>query len=354
MQTVLMQLMMMLIASSLTGCASSDVGHRHAQFDHVPRELRKVAQPNYVIEPPDILLIETVNHLRRADSRMRAGDTLIVQVSRTVPIDPLEDEIGRQFKQISGPYIVDTLGRIDFGPEYGSCSVSGMSFEETKRAIASQLRRTLANPQIHVMMPEPFGKQQISGEHLVRPDGTVSLGIYGSVYVTGMELTQAKSSIERHLADHLHSPEVNVDVLAYNSKVYYIVTDGGGAGEQVYRLPCTGSETVLDAIAQVQGLPAVASKSDIWVARPAPPELGKNQIMQVDWNGIVQGAETESNYQVMPGDRIYVKADKLIAMDTVVAKLTAPFERLLGFVLLGNGTVRALQSSNATGIGGGF
>jgi len=67
-QSLLTLPLMILFVSILTGCASSNVGNRHAQFDHVPRELRKISQPNYVIEPPDILLIETVNHLRRAGS----------------------------------------------------------------------------------------------------------------------------------------------------------------------------------------------------------------------------------------------------------------------------------------------
>ena len=53
---------------------------------------------------------------------------------------------------------------------------------------------------------------------------------------------------------------MSVDVLAYNSKVYYVIMDGGGYGQQIVRLPCTGNETVLDAIAQVNGLPQVASK----------------------------------------------------------------------------------------------
>ena len=48
-----------------------------------------------------------------------------------------------------------------------------------------------------------------------------------------------------------------MDVLAYNSKVYYVITDGGGAGEQVYRIPSNGNETVLDAIAAIEGIVAV-------------------------------------------------------------------------------------------------
>ena len=63
------------------------------------------------------------------------------------------------------------------------------------------------------------------------------------------------------------SLEVSLEVSGYNSKVYYIVTQGAGFGDGVYRFPITGNETVLDAISQINGLQRVSSKK-IWVARP--------------------------------------------------------------------------------------
>lgn len=112
-----------------------------------------------------------------------------------------------------------------------------------------------------VSLPNVNGKQLISGEHVIRPDGTVALGIYGSVYVNGMTLDEVKAAVEDHLARYMHQPEIMVDVLAYNSKVIYVVTDGGGSGESVVRLPFTGNETVLDAMSQVDGLSEVSSKN---------------------------------------------------------------------------------------------
>jgi polysaccharide export outer membrane protein len=60
-----------------------------------------------------------------------------------------------------------------------------------------------------------------------------------------------------------------IDVLAYNSKVYYVITDGGGYGEQVVRIPITGGENVLDAKSQVNGLSPVSSRHNVWIARRA-------------------------------------------------------------------------------------
>jgi polysaccharide export outer membrane protein len=133
-----------------------------------------------------------------------------------------------------------------------------------------------------------------------------------------------------------------VDVFAYNSKVFYIITDGGGYGEQVYRFPSTGNETVLDAMSLINGLPVVASKHHIWVARPDPAEKGCCRKMPVDWKAITKCADTRTNYQLMPGDRVYVQAKALVTIDSALARFIQPIERVLGVTLLGSSTVHAI------------
>jgi protein involved in polysaccharide export with SLBB domain len=140
--------------------------------------------------------------------------------------------------------------------------------------------------------------------------------------------------------------------------VYYVITDGGGFGEGVVRLPITGNETVLDAISQIQGLSEVSSKQ-IWIARPAPAGTGCAQILDVHWKAIVAEGITTTNYQIFPGDKIYIKADDMITLDNFVAKVTAPVERILGLILLGHGVQRQLQFGHDRNIlrgggGGGF
>ncbi len=343
-----------------TGCTSDITQCCMTDNCDVPRELRKTSLPIYRIEPPDILLIEAVNNLRPEYAPVHAGEPLLIQVSRTIPVSREEESVSRQFKQINGLYMIGTDGYVDLGPEYGKVLVAEQPIAEIQRRVEAHMQKLLRQSQVLVTLPMPQNQQYVAGQHLVRPDGTVHLGIYGSVYVTGMTLDQAKQAIEQHLYQHIHNPVVSVDVLAYNSKKYYVITDGGGAGEQVFPMPSMGNETVLDAIGNIRGLPTVASKGDIWIARPAPGDCRPDQILKIDWNAIAQGGQTATNYQILPGDRIYVKADKLIRFDTAVAKLTAPFERILGFTILGNGTVRTLslgrrafgQGNNAGG--GGF
>jgi len=168
------------------------------------------------------------------------------------------------------------------------------------------------NPVNLVAKPPDSGEdratQQIRGEHLVRPDGTIGLGCFGSVFVTGFALEEAKVAIERHLSQYFKNPDVAVDVLHFNSKVFYVITDGTGEDEQVIRLPSTGNETVLDAIAALPSAPEVVAKKKIWVARPAPNSQDSPQILPVRWESITKDGNAATNYLILPGDRVYAKS----------------------------------------------
>ena len=312
----------------------------------IPRELDKTTIPPYRVEPPDVLLIEAVRNVRPPDSPLEAGDQLEIVVSNTLPIDPEGDPIAQEYKRINRIYQVETNGTVDLGPEYGVVPLAGLTFEQAKGAIERHLQENigLRTPLVSMSMPDLGGKQAISGEHLVRPDGTVALGIYGSVHVAGLTLDEIKQKIERHLSKLIYEPEVAVDVIAYNSKTYYVIADGGGSGEQVIRMPFTGNETVLDAISNIQGLPSISSKM-MWLARPTPAGTGVVQNMPIDWDSITRMGVTSTNYQLLPGDRIYIKADSMVSLDNFVAKTIAPAERIFGFTLLGNGVVRRLQTN---------
>jgi len=292
----------------------------------VPRELDKVSLPRYVIEPPDILMINAIKVVPKPPHRLEPFDGILVRVANAFSDAPISDL-----------YYVDPEGKIDLGPTYGRVSVVGMTTDEAQDAIRRHLANMLDEPQVSVSLAISSGVQTISGEHLVGPDGYVNLGTYGSVHLAGLTLDEATEEIERLLSNELQDPEVVVDVFAYNSKKYYIVTQGAGLGDNVAEAPITGNETVMDAIVRIGGISQVSSKN-IWIARPAPNGVGCDQIMPVNWDEISRSAATATNYQLMPGDRLYIAEDAYVKFDSTIAKYTRPFERLFGIVSLGTGT----------------
>jgi polysaccharide biosynthesis/export protein len=327
-----LRLILVAAAAGLAGCAAvPQAGGVGGDYPApVARELDKVSLPRYVIEPPDILLIDALRVVPKSPFRIEPLDILYLDVVGT-PVD----------SPIRGPYAVEPGGAVDLGALYGKVDVAGLSLDEATDAVTEHLARILSNPQVSLTLYQSAGQQQIVGEKIVSMDGKVNLGVYGTVYVAGMTVDEATEAIKTHLARFVEETVISVDVLAYNSKTYYVITEGAGFGDNIQKFPVTGNETVLDAISQVNGLSRLSSKA-IWIARPAP-DGSCFQILPVRWDDVVRHASTATNYQVLPGDRIFVEENHMIATDTLLSKITAPIERVLGFSLLGANTVQTFQ-----------
>jgi polysaccharide export outer membrane protein len=338
------------IGALSSGCHSAS---KHGEVGPLPfpRELDKVSLPDYVIEPPDVLVLDTLRVVPLPPYHIDTLDAILIQVSDALPDQP-----------ISGLYPVDPEGTVNLGFNYGSVRVVGMTLAEARDAITKHLQNALKpGYQVNVALGQTRAQQQIRGEHLVRLDGKVTLGTYGSVRVAGLTIEQARSVIEAHLSQFLQKPEVSVDIAGFNSKVFYLIIDGAGLiPTQVSRFPITGNETVLDALsgafspgAQTLGIPAISARDRIWVARPGPADMDCEQILPVDWRAIIEGGRTRTNYQLLPGDRIYVQADRLIKFDTYLARVLQPIERILGVQLLLESVIEGWQSISRGGTGTG-
>lgn len=274
----------------------------HPPYASVPREFEKMTLPPYVVEPPDILLIQA------------------------------SDRITLRLQPIQGQHLVAPDGTVNLGI-YGKVRVAGLTLEQVADAVAARL--------LEVQPGLLRGLNEVDEKGFEKP------GTEGKLL---KDFQQNFSSVE------LIKKEMQVDVLVYNSKFYYVITDGGGYGEQVYPFPIKGNETVLDALANINGLPTVANKRKVWVARATragqPPK-----ILPVDWKGVAKCGQSATNYQLFPGDRVYVDSSPLIKADTFLSKLYSPLLRSLGATMMGASTVRFIKLSTIpayklSGIGG--
>src|SRR5439155_14985308 len=94
-----------------------------------PNESTRVVQPNYVIEPPDVLMIDAVRAVPLPPYRVEPLDTLAIMVTEALPQQP-----------ISGLYVVEPEGTVNLGFAYGSVQVVDKTIEAAKAAIEAHLK----------------------------------------------------------------------------------------------------------------------------------------------------------------------------------------------------------------------
>ena len=328
----------------MTGCASSQKRVTvPAAAQYAPRETSKSVLSEYTIGVSDILSVEVVHLVPKSPYLLKIFDIVTINATGVDPDFPINDK-----------FQIQPGGSVQLPAHYGSVKIAGVTAEEAGQIIAERIgarfhenARAMLN--VNVGLYSVSGLQEVAGEHMVGPDGRINLGIYGSVDVFSLTIPEAREAIEFQLANYLENPLVAVDIYSYNSDFYYIVMQGAGFGDKTTKRPYTGNETVLDAICEINGLERVSSKQ-IWVARPRP---NCNEIVQlpVDWDAITACGNPQTNYQLLPDDRIYIAEDKLVALDTGLSKIIAPFERIMGFSLLGAQTVTRFSGSVLQGGG---
>lgn len=325
---------------------------------NVPNEKNKTNLPDYTIEPPDVLLIDAIRLVPKQPHKLEPFDSIYV-VFPTEPdkLNPKDLEaLEKTGRVLNGVFRVEPSGNVRLGSVYGSVAVIGLTIEEAEQEIVKRIKAKVKAVivdagKVTVELAEFRAVQGISGEHLVRADGTINLGTYGNIYVTSLTEKQAKAVIEEELSKTLQDPEILLQVGGFNSRKFYLITDGAGNGEPIQIFPITGNETVLDALTQVGGLPGGISKARIWLARPAPGN--KDQILAVNWRDITRRGRTETNYQLLPGDRIYLAATPLSIFSNYVERIVQPVERIFSALLFGQAVYQSIRTGTSF-FGGGF
>jgi polysaccharide export outer membrane protein len=144
---------------------------------------------------------------------------------------------------------------------------------------------------------------RLPGDQTVMQDGTIDLGRYGRVAVAGKAVDQIEADV-RQVVTTVHpkyTGTINVRIVSRVSKVFYVLGEVNAPGA----FPLAGRETVLDAIIAAGGLTDAASQDNVVLSRPTAPDSCR-VVLPVCYRQIVQVGDTATNYQLQPGDRVFV------------------------------------------------
>lgn len=144
---------------------------------------------------------------------------------------------------------------------------------------------------------------RFAADQTILADGTIDLGRFGRMIVAGKTIERIEAEITATLRREQPDvpADVNVRLVSPQSAVYYVLGEVSSPGS----FPLIGRETVLDAIVAAGGLGDRASPCNIILSRPTEPS-GCRIVLPVCYRQIVQMGDTTTNYQIMPGDRVYV------------------------------------------------
>lgn len=171
----------------------------------------------------------------------------------------------------------------------------------------------LAEPSDFILGPEDVLKvtvwksPDLSGEVMVRPDGTITLPLIGDVPAVGLTANVLAKRISERLTEYVSSPVVTVQVKEVNSYFIYVLGEVMKPG----KYPLKSYANVMQGIALGGGFAPFANKNKIKVLRNvsigAQGHEEKHQIeIPVHYDNILKGTAVPGNFILLSGDVIVV------------------------------------------------
>ncbi len=170
----------------------------------------------------------------------------------------------------------------------------------------------------------------------IRPDGKISFEAIGEIDAAGKTPAQV-ANILRGKVLELYQIEgnnpIDVRVVAFRSKRYYVLGQVRSPGAQVY----SGRDTVMGAIALAGGPTVLAWQERIQVIRPSRNENVKAKIFEINFDRMSAHGEASSDVLLQEGDVIYVPPTILAAAAMKIEEFIRPIARAFSGYYISSG-----------------
>jgi polysaccharide export outer membrane protein len=193
-----------------------------------------------------------------------------------------------------------------------------------EKALLEQTKYTLGPDDIIeiIVLRHP----EFSGTFPVNKEGKIQFKFVGDLEVNGLTKQELEGKIKQAISTYVISPEVNVTITEYRSKIFYVLGEVGAPGKYYMRaekLP------VREAVF-LAGLPTYsASMRKCRII--SPDESGRAKVRKVDLYSLLYGGDLRKDISLFPGDVLYVPA-------TVMAKVIRIINPIASTIGIASGT----------------
>jgi polysaccharide export outer membrane protein len=159
---------------------------------------------------------------------------------------------------------------------------------------------------------------EFSGIYPINLEGKLQYKFVGDIDVKGLTKLQLEQKVKDIISSYVISPEVNVTITDYKSKIIYVLGEVGQPGKYYMK-----SETIPVREAVVQaGLPTLSAA--MRKCRIVTPDAnGKVITRLVDLYAVLYGGNLKYNLDMHPGDVLYVPSTIMAKVIRVINPVTS-------------------------------
>ncbi len=140
-----------------------------------------------------------------------------------------------------------------------------------------------------------WNRPDLSKETRIRPDGVLFVPLVGNIQAAGMTVSELQAYIVQHLGRVLREPQVDIEILEYASKMFYLL----GQVMKPGMYPVTATTTVLEAVAIGGGPTEKANLEGSCLLR-------QGLVVPINFNALFQQGDMSQNLMLADGDVIFL------------------------------------------------
>ncbi len=160
---------------------------------------------------------------------------------------------------------------------------------------------------------------EFSGSYPINAEGKIQYKFVGDIEIKGLTKTEVKDKIAQILGKFIISPDVDVTILEYKSKVIYVIGEVGAPGKYFMR---ADKVSLREAVVQA-GLPTLsASMRKTQLIRP--DKSGKPKEKRVDLYALLYEGKLNLDQDMLPGDVLVVPATLFAKIARIINPVTGP------------------------------
>lgn len=169
---------------------------------------------------------------------------------------------------------------------------------------------------------------EFSGDFPIGFDGRIQYNYLGDIPIAGMTKYEVQQVLEHLLKKYVRVPVVNVMIVAYNSKVVYVIGEVNRPGKFIMR----GDTIKLREAILAAGLPN--NRAALQRVHVIKPDLERPKVRVINFKKILYKGKLKYDITLASGEIIVVPSTVLSKVNDFLAALLSPVTRASSFAAL--------------------
>lgn len=158
-----------------------------------------------------------------------------------------------------------------------------------------------------VLQLQVWGRPELSGRHVVGPDGVITVPVAGPLRVATLTREEAALQVRQHLDRYYVAPSITFAVEQYQSNRVTVLGRVANPGQIAFDKP----PTLLEVLAKAGSLPVIDKQATL---TRCAIFRGRDKVIWVDLKRLLNGGDVRLNLRMRPDDLIYIpdSADTMV------------------------------------------